>query len=242
MAHVFVPMIFTVSVVLVDLDDTLIPGVCARDRSVLHVLRQFGAREDVETALAVVREEWRASGLREVAELAGVSSWEALWTGFSEAVEGSDVLEAGTRFQDAVWRSLVPGVPREKASSAFRSVREMSVVPFRWVPSALASCAEACTLWCVTNGSGWLRRRKLSLAGLAEIFPVVAISGDVGAEKADSRFCSHVAELLDRKGDKAVAVVGDSGHSDGALAHGLGARFVSVVLGQGPDWEPSASS
>jgi hypothetical protein len=121
MAHVFVPMIFTVSVVLVDLDDTLIPGVCARDRSVLHVLRQFGAREDVETALAVVREEWRASGLREVAELAGVSSWEALWTGFSEAVERSDVLEAGTRFQDAVWRSLVPGVPREKASSAFRS-------------------------------------------------------------------------------------------------------------------------
>jgi FMN phosphatase YigB (HAD superfamily) len=235
-------MIFAVGVVLVDLDDTLIPDVCARDRSVSRVLRQFGVGEDMKAALAVVREEWRASGLREVAELAGVSSWEALWTNFSEAVAGPCAMEAGTRFQDAVWRRLVPDVPREKASSAFRSVRETSVVAFPWVPSALAAWREACTLWCVTNGSGWLQRRKLSLAGLTEVFPVVAISGDIGVEKADSRFCSHVAELLDREGGEALAVVGDSGHSDGALAHGLGVRFVPVVPGQRPGWEPSASS
>jgi ribonucleotide monophosphatase NagD (HAD superfamily) len=46
--------------------------------------------------------------------------------------------------------------------------------------------------------------------------------------------------ILDDHGEQAVAIVGDSPDSDGTLADSLGVRFVHVVAGQRPDWEPRA--
>jgi FMN phosphatase YigB (HAD superfamily) len=51
-------------------------------------------------------------------------------------------------------------------------------------------------LWCVTNGSAWLQRRKLNLAGLDGFLEQVFTSGDLGATKAEKAFHDQVARAL----------------------------------------------
>ena len=96
-------------------------------------------------------------------------------------------------------------------------------------------------LWCVTNGSSWLQRRKLDLAGLQRSFDEVVVSGEVGVQKSDAAFAAQVEERLARSGSEPVVVVGDSDASDGALAWFLGVRHVRVQPGRSPGWNSTST-
>jgi FMN phosphatase YigB (HAD superfamily) len=236
------PTVSTVGVLLVDLDDTLIPDQTARDDAMRETLATCGTSLALSAVWPVVREEWRASGLRSIPALVGVSSWEALWTDFSAALVGRAARDVGHAYQASVWQRLLPFEDVSVVIAAFRSAREKRVSTFAWVPEALTTWAASHDLWCVTNGSSWLQRRKLLLAGLEPRFTEVVISGDLGAEKSDLRFRDEVAVRLRRSGLVAVGVIGDSDASDGALASFLGVRHLPVQPGARPTaaWlEPS---
>lgn len=118
-------------VLLVDLDDTLIADVAARDRALTEVLfDRFDSGLDLASALSVVRQEWRDSSLRSLPVLAGVSSWEALWTDFDAVVSDATVKLAGQHHQERVWQQLLPDQEPAVVAAAFRLVREELVQPF----------------------------------------------------------------------------------------------------------------
>lgn len=217
-------------VLLIDLDDTLILDRAARDRAMSTTLDGFATRLPLSEVWPGVRDDWQASGLRSASAMAGVSSWEALWTDFDAAVTDPDARRAGHGFQARVWDRLLPGVDAARAEASFRLAREALVQAFDWVPGALTDWAKHYDLWCVTNGSSWLQRRKLLLAGLESVFRDVVVSGEIGAEKSDRRFQDEVVLRLVRAGSVPVAVVGDSATSDGVLASALGATSKSSSI------------
>lgn len=227
------------AVVLVDLDDTLVPDEAARDEALQTAL---GHLVEPTAVWAAVRAAWRVSDLATVPELAGVSSWEALWTDLDAVLTDRSARDAGRAFQSRVWQELVPDRRVSAAAADFRRVREELVQPYSWAPDLLAEWAGRYDLWCVTNGSSWLQRRKLELSGLRRYFDQVVISGEVGAVKADNRYCDEVAARLDRGGLRALAVVGDSETSDGVLARMLGVPHVLVVPGERPKIGEALSS
>ena len=223
-------------IVIFDLDDTLILDSRARDEAMFSTLRRFNSPLPVEEALKAVREEWRWDSLRAESELAGVSSWEALWTDFG-AFEDSRLVTRGLALQARVWGRLTAPSTAERASRTFREAREHLVRPVPWARPVLTRLASSCEVWCATNGSGWLQRRKIELAGLSDLVSLTLCSGEVGAVKSSDLFHRHVRRRLADHRARVCAVIGDSRESDGALAEALGARFVLVAAGQKPHLE-----
>ncbi|WP_267421023.1 MULTISPECIES: HAD family hydrolase [unclassified Curtobacterium] len=220
------------TVILIDLDDTLIPDVEARDQTLSEALTGTSEQITLHDALDVVRERWQASGLRDLPPLAGVSSWEALWTDFDcfGALPRNARLR-GSEFHRRTWRDLLPSEDPTVAAMSFREHREAAVIPYQWVDGALDALSARHTLWCATNGSSPLQRRKLELAGLAGRFARTFVSGEIGAEKDSELFARTVREALVASGESAASVVGDSQRSDGALAEALGVTFTLVTPG-----------
>jgi FMN phosphatase YigB (HAD superfamily) len=220
---------------LIDLDDTLIPDTAARNQALFDTLADSGVRLALDDVLSVIREQWRLSGLRELPQLAGVSSWEALWTDFAQFADlTGEARDHGTEFQAQTWAALIPNEDPAGSAITFREHREAAVVPFGWVDTVLLSLTAQHTLWCATNGSSMLQRRKLMLAGLSDRFERTFISGEIGAVKNSEPFARTVGDALAESGQRAVGVVGDSEESDGALADALGIAFTRVVPGR--DW------
>lgn len=221
------------AVVLVDLDDTLIPDIEARDRTLAEFLSALGSPFTLEGALRVIRDLWRGTGLRAEPQLAGVSSWEALWTDFTcfQALPPAARVE-GADFQKLCWSTLQPGGDADRAAASFRARREAAVGAYGWVDAALGSLRVDHALWCVTNGSSLLQRRKLKLARLQWRFDRVFVSGELGAEKGTDPFARAIGEALIAARERAVAAIGDSPRSDGALADALGVEFVRVTPGE----------
>lgn len=153
------------NVLLVDLDDTLIPDLSARDQALATMLAGFGRAIDPSEAWPIVRQEWRDSGLGSISALTGVSSWEALWTDFDAAVTSSRAQVAGHTYQANVWRHLLPDLDPVLVGAAFRHAREELVRTFDWVPGRVTVWAKAYDLWCVTNGSLWLAASQTGACG-----------------------------------------------------------------------------
>jgi FMN phosphatase YigB (HAD superfamily) len=226
------------TVALIDLDDTLIPDVEARDQTLSAALAGTSGQTTLEDALNVIREQWQASGLRDLPPLAGVSSWEALWTDFNrfDALP-HDARLRGSEFHRRTWTVLLPSDDPTAAAINFREHREAAVIPYPWVDGALNALSARHTLWCATNGSSPLQRRKLALSGLDSHFARTFVSGEIGAEKNSERFARTVHEALVASGESATSVVGDSQHSDGALAEALRATLTLVTPGS--VWSPT---
>ena len=126
---------------LVDLDDTLIPDRAARDSALTSTLATFCSLPDLSPidsrVWPVVREEWRADGLRLVPAMAGVSSWEAC--GLTSTLR-SPIRSSGGREGLSV-SGVAAAAARGDAAAAgavFRQAREELVGPFRWVDEGLA--------------------------------------------------------------------------------------------------------
>lgn len=77
----------------------------------------------------------------------------------------------------------------------------------------------------VSNGSGAIQRRKLTLAGLDGVFSQIWISGEQGMEKPQAAF--FLRALGDASPDAAV-MVGDDPDRDILPARALGMRTVHI--------------
>jgi FMN phosphatase YigB (HAD superfamily) len=156
----------------------------------------------------------------------------SVWTDFDhfEALPRHARLR-GSEFQRRTWTDLLPSKNPTAAAISFREHREAAVIPYQWVDGALNALSAQYTLWCATNGSAPLQRRKLALAGLDDRFARTFISGEIGAEKNSELFARTVHAALVAAGESATSVVGDSARSDGALAEALGAPLTLVTPG-----------
>ncbi|EWM11767.1 HAD family hydrolase [Kutzneria sp. 744] len=196
-------------VVLVDLDDTLIPDVSAARAAIGLVLREFSLSVDVDEVLAAVRTVWRANAFRGHREVERVSSWEALWADFAELPLPSDASSSLAGHAVRAWRVACPGADAEALDSAYRRHRAALVRVLPGVEAALDRLAAGHSLWLATDGCRSLQRFKLRLSGLGDRFERVLVSGEVGWPKGSPEFATAVRTALD--GRAVCLLAGDSG-------------------------------
>jgi FMN phosphatase YigB (HAD superfamily) len=219
------------TVVMIDLDETLIPDREAFRAAAAAVLdshlkprqRVTGERDVVDELLTRARTRWRASPLRKEPEALGVSSWEALWSDFDHKDAASSPMATGHAI--AVWADTLAalGGDARLARSAAQMLitrREALVRPFSGVRAALGQWAVRHRLWLVTHGSSSLQRRKLHLADLSRYFDVVLISAEVGLLKGTIDFAELVQKEAARSGLSVQVVIGDSESDLTLAAHG----------------------
>ena len=229
------------AILLFDLDETLV----AEERvtvAAFAATAQFAAsRHDLDHgALAVAararaRELWRAGPYHPYCLRVGISSWEGLWCRF----RGDDPHIAALREWSPAYRrdawSLAlaeQGIHdpplAEELGERFGAERRARHETFADVAAVLTELGATHTLALVTNGASCLQREKLAASGLAECFPVVVVSADLGVGKPDARVFGHALAQLDGDPRRAV-MIGDSVSRDirGALGAGLGAVWVN---------------
>ncbi|MFC0540913.1 HAD family hydrolase [Kutzneria chonburiensis] len=222
-------------VVLVDLDDTLIPDVSAARAAISLVLQEFSLHEDVDAVLAAARETWRANAYRGHREVERVSSWEALWADFTVLPE---IAEALSGHAVTVWRAACPGADAEALNRAYVRQRSQLVVPFVGAVAALDRLAEGHSLWLATDGCRSLQREKLRRSGFDDRFERIFVSGEVGRPKGSPEFAEALIKALD--GREVCLLAGDSS-TDLALAAAGGWPAVHIC-GDVPCAEPGRHS
>jgi FMN phosphatase YigB (HAD superfamily) len=222
-------------VVIIDLDDCLIPDGAAVRAAIAAVLDELGIAagdQAVDVVLAAARREWRDNRRVTHREVERVASWEALWADFHELPMPQETVRALVGNDVRAWRlaldDLGSTVGAEAAALAFRRLRSALVIPFPGVESALDSLGERHDLWLATDGCRSLQRAKLRLSGLGDRFQRVFVSGEVGHPKGTPEFTAAVRTAL--TGGRAVCfVVGDSVTTDLLLAETGGWPFVRIT-------------
>jgi FMN phosphatase YigB (HAD superfamily) len=209
-------------VVLVDLDDTLIPDVSAAREAISLVLHEFSQPHEVDAVLAAARVTWRSNAWRGHREVERVSSWEALWADFTELPEVAEAL-AGHAVR--AWQAACPGADAEALNRAYVRHRSRLVVPFPGAAAALDRLAKGHSLWLVTDGCRSLQRNKLRLSGFEDRFERVFVSGEVGRPKGSPEFAETLIRALD--GREVCLLAGDSS-TDSALADAGGWPAVHI--------------
>ncbi|MET9232042.1 HAD family hydrolase [Lentzea sp. NPDC003310] len=225
----------TKPVIIVDLDDCLIPDGSAARAAIAAVLGELSITPDdraVDTVLAAARREWRENRLLTHREVERVASWEALWADFHELPMPPEVVKALVGNDVRAWRlaldDLGSGADATKAALAFRTARQALVRPFPGVESALDLLRGRHELWLATDGCRSLQRAKIQLSGLADRFARVFVSGEVGHPKGTAGFTDAVrAALVD--GRTVCLVAGDSTTTDLLLAETGGWPFVQIT-------------
>lgn len=222
-------------VVIVDLDDCLIPDGTAARAAIAAVLGELALDADdqaVDTVLAAARREWRDNRQVTHREVERVASWEALWADFHDLPMPAEIVEALVGNDVRAWRlaldDLGSSADAALAALAFRSARRALVRPFPGVESALDSLRERHELWLATDGCRSLQRAKIELSGLADRFARVFVSGEVGHPKGTPGFTSAVSGAL-AAGRAVCLVAGDSVTTDLLLAQTGGWPFVQIT-------------
>ncbi|WP_199548631.1 HAD family hydrolase [Streptomyces sp. N35] len=214
-------------VVLVDLDDTLLPDWSAAWAAVEDTLHSVGVErpsEAVRSVFAAARSRWRSGPYFERLRDLGISSWEALWADLT-LVSVPQAAVWGQRYRAEVWgevlRTAGVDADREDAARQFVRHRQALVRPFPGAAGFVARMARDHEVWLITNGASRLQRLKLSLSGLEEHVARVFVSSEVGYAKPHPGFFQAVSDAFTR--DQSVClVVGDSLDKDvrPALARG----------------------
>ncbi len=225
-------------VVLVDLDDTLLPDLSAARAAVEATLHAVGVPrppEIVQSVFDIARSHWRSGPHFERLRDLGISSWEALWADLALA-SVPQAAAWGQWYRGEVWGKVLraAGVEadREDAARQFVRHRQALVRPFPGAAGFVERTAHDHEVWLITNGASRLQRLKLKLSGLEAHFARVFVSSEVGHAKPHPRFFQTVSDALTR--DQSVClVVGDSLDADvrPALARGWPAVHLSGALG-----------
>ncbi|MFD4669704.1 HAD family hydrolase [Lentzea sp. NPDC058450] len=222
------------SVVIIDLDDCLIPDGSAARAAIAAVLGELAiptTEQAVDVVLAAARREWRENRTVTHREVERVASWEALWADFHELPMPQDVIAALVGNDVRAWRlalaDLGSAAEAQTAALAFRRLRRALVRPFPGVESALDSLALRHELWLATDGCRSLQRAKIGLSGLADRFARIFVSGEVGHPKGTPGFTDAVRTAL-TDGRTVCMVAGDSLTTDLLLAETGGWPFVQV--------------
>ena len=190
---------------LFDADNTLFDFDRAEERALQATLEFFGYPLDSDTRelyRTINRVLWRRLDLGEISREALVVERFAL---FDRAMGGGRDAAALNRFyldRLSEGAELLPG-----AEALCRSL------------------APRATLALVTNGVARAQRGRLARSALAGLFPYVFISEEVGWQKPQREFFSHVCSAMAIRDRRRAVVIGDNLISDvqGGLQSGLDA-------------------
>jgi putative hydrolase of the HAD superfamily len=226
------------SVILLDLDDTLIveqDHAFAQLRATASICGAEPAGWDthvVETARSI----WYASEFQTTCRELGIASWEGLWATF----EGGHPSLAGLDEYAPIYRATAWAAVLETAGRdvSFAGEMERSYIdgqraghPLRQGAVELVERAtEIAPVVLVTNGPSDIQRLKIEQTGLADRFQAIVISGEVGIGKPSAGIFRHAIAVSGAETDPSRAVmVGDSWERDvvGAVSCGLRAIWIS---------------
>lgn len=218
-----------------DLDDTLVPEFDSYRAAFASACAQIVPdRElDPEQLWSCVREAarsmWRASPVLEYCQRVQIGSAAALFSGFpGEAPELEYLRSWGPTFRRETWSHALAALGVEVASlddaltECHRPTLAAVCRAYADVVPALTELARSHALAVLTNGPTDVQREKLRVAGLADFFRVVLISGETGLAKPDARAFAAAAQALGARLDE-VVMVGDHFERDvlGARAAGI---------------------
>lgn len=227
---------------LFDLDDTLISDTrdawAALDEVCTTVEVDTGARAAlVDTVVGTARATWasdRYGGA--LAHELGISGVEALYSDLGSCHERVRVLAATQHeYKQRVWCEAlaahghdVTAARADQLIDAFRAVRGDHVTVYDEVDEVLTELAGSHRLGIITNGPTDLQKMKLAATGLADLFGVVVISGELGWGKPQVAPFAHAMAALDAASES-TTMLGDNVSRDvvGARAAGIGAVWVT---------------
>ncbi len=229
------------TVVLFDLDDTLVEEVASARRALLATAglaekRHGVAAEELRAAvLARAKRFWWAHPLHPYAKRIGLSSWEALWARFE-----------GRRPEIVTFRSWAPEYRRSAWTAALRETgvndpelgaelaerfpveRRALHVPYPEARETLETLrARGVALGLVTNGLSCLQREKLRGAGLEAYFDAVTAGGDHEVAKPDPEIFRRTLDALGGRPDRSV-MIGNNPDNDISGARSAGIRAILV--------------
>lgn len=203
--------------VLLDLDDTILDNQAGLEAAWERVSAELAARLG-DVSPGAVR-----------AALGAASEW--YWADDERHRRGRlDMRGSRRAVVERVLESLGRPDPRiaEEVAALYNEIRDASYAPFPGALEALARLrARTPALGLVTNGAADAQRAKIERWGLAALFDVIAIEGEVGAGKPDPRHFGHALEALGAD-PAATLMAGDNYRCDvlGALELGMHAVWI----------------
>ena len=184
------------SIILWDVDGTLLDFEAAEANAVRSLYRDFGLGECTPRALLnynlINKKYWKRM------ELGEIGKQEVLVGRFREFLEteGLDVSLAGTLNKEYQLRLGDTIVFCENAKDLVRELK------------------GKVKQYAVTNGTALAQNKKLRNSGLDKIFDDIFISETIGYEKPDVRFFEGVYEKTGRPDKSQMIIIGDSLTSD----------------------------
>lgn len=216
------------SVVLFDLDETLVPDYGGFLASVDDCAAALGAPAGMGRTLHDrARPRWGQAPEAAVLGMRDMSSWEALWAPFPAGTDAwADAFRLGAWRDALADHGVDDATLAARLAAAYREHRHARCRPFPDAVAALEKLrAAGVGLVVVTNGTERHQRAKLDASGLTETFDAIVTSETAGASKPDP----HIFRVaLDAAGcDSAdAAMVGDHPLRDVAGAQQAGLRGV----------------
>jgi putative hydrolase of the HAD superfamily len=250
-----------VSVVIFDLDDTLVEDVRTADSSFEEVRRRLtggvdgesdggeggegggdggerGSSGSWETMRDAVRAVWQRGADYELCVALGFASWEGLWSTFEGNHPILDGLQAWQpTFRREAWTAALATLGLHdpdlvaSAEEIFTAAQIRGHAPLPGAVETVRRVSAGHRLGILTNGPSDIQRLKLEGSGLAAQFECVAISGEMGVGKPKAAAFGDILGQLDVSPQDAV-MVGDSWERDIEGAHGCGLRAVWIAWGR----------
>lgn len=230
------------SVILFDLDETLIDDAAAVDFAFREACQLAAKRSGtgldrcVEIARAESERLYRALPEHPIADAIGIASWESLsiYDNGQDAPVLAPLHAALPAFRRQAWeRALsVLGIEDDGLATAmserYVEARRRSHRLFPETVEVLEQLAGRVRLVMITNGASSLQREKVAAVGLERYFEHIVISGEVGVGKPEPAVFQHaLGRVGAAPGD--AAIVGDSVPRDigGGAAAGVPAVWVN---------------
>ncbi len=245
----------SVSAILIDLDDTLIPDQAAADNAIRAAAELAQARHgiDPEALRASLRrrcqELWRTNPVIARHEDFYVSSWEGLTSEFgTEPEESRRLSDWVPDYRRQSWANALAdfGISDPALVQALvdrlQLERTERYVPYPDVEPALQELKNEYPFVLVSNGTLKTQQRKLEYSGLAAYFSAVVICEPLGFQKPDTRFFKKALQAANRSASECV-MVGNSLRNDVGGAQEAGIRAIWLNRNQpveNPDPCPDA--
>jgi putative hydrolase of the HAD superfamily len=236
--------------ILFDLDDTLIVELESAEESFIETIVQADQNIDKVEFLKSIRNQARDNWYKlptiEYCLKIGISSWEGLWADFTGEFEELKILQnLSDRYRFETWHQTLikfninNSEIAEKLSLDFKRIRNTKHKLFPETKETLDKLKKTFRLGLITNGAPDLQWKKIIGGNLKQYFDHIAISGEHGYAKPDSRLFDIAINAL--KSDRADTImIGDSLIKDikGAQDCGLRAIWVNRNKNKAEDIKP----
>ncbi len=245
-----------ISVLIFDLDDTLVVEEASAETALIETAKLAQARYGIDpgelhaTLRKTCRQLWRSFASHPYCRRVGISSWEGLWAGFIGPDPSLKPLrDWAPHYRHESWRIALcshgiddPDMASELAE-AFPRLRRQIHIPYEDTIRTLERFSRSHSLALLSNGAPDLQRMKIEGAGISRYFKQMLLSGDVGFGKPDGRILEMLLARLNSRPESAL-MIGNSLETDIQCAKNAGVRAVWINRngrqrddGVVPDWE-----